>query len=78
MSETAKDDAANDDAEGGSAEGPQDGEDTLRRRYREALDRKIGKSGGGGRSGAHGPDSESMSATASAKTQRTFRRKSGG
>lgn len=57
---------------------PQPAEDEQRKRFREALERKHGSAGGGGRGGAHGPGGPSLGATANAKTQRTFRRKSGG
>ena len=53
-------------------------EDENRRRYREALERKRGGGGRAGAGGGSGPGSGSLAATASAKTQRTFRRKSGG
>ena len=73
--EKPTEDAPTDDTPGTPAEAA-DGDDQ-RRKFREALDRKTGKSddptagGTGGSSkihGAHGP----------AKSQRTFRRKSGG
>ena len=53
-------------------------EDENRRRYREALERKRGGGSKAGAGGGSGPGSGSLAATASAKTQRTFRRKSGG
>lgn len=51
-------------------------DDEVKRRYREALDRKkAGQSGGGGH--AEG-DSKVHEAHGPAKAQRTFRRKAGG
>jgi hypothetical protein len=51
-------------------------DDDVKRRYREALDRKqAGQSGGGGH--AEG-DSKVHEAHGPAKAQRTFRRKAGG
>jgi len=55
----------------GSAE-----EDEMKRRYREALDRMKG-AGGGAASNA-GDTNKSGGATSNSKTQRMFRRKSGG
>ncbi len=63
----------------GSAPGPEGPKDDLKRKFREALDRKRGQQaahndrqasqGGGKVSGAHGPAGQS---------KRSFRRKSGG
>lgn len=50
-------------------------DDEMRRRYREALDRKRG--GGPGGHNAHG-DQKSAAPASNDKKQRTFRRKSGG
>ena len=51
------------------------GDDAMRRRYREALERKHG--GGPGSGGGHsGP--KAAAPTSNDKTKRTFRRKSGG
>lgn len=50
-------------------------EDDQKRKFREALERKTGKTSGGG--DAHG-DSKIHGAQGPAKSQRTFRRKSGG
>jgi len=50
-------------------------DDEMRRRYREALERKHG--GGPGSAGGHsGP--KAAAPTSNDKTKRTFRRKSGG
>lgn len=50
-------------------------DDAMRRRYREALERKHG--GGPGSGGGHsGP--KAAAPTSNDKTKRTFRRKSGG
>ena len=51
-------------------------EDETKRRYREALERK--KSKGAGSAAGSGDVSKSGGATQNSKTQRMFRRKSGG
>ncbi len=59
-----------------AASGSASADDDVKRRYREALDRKqAGQSGGGGH--AEG-DSKVHEAHGPAKSQRTFRRKAGG
>ncbi len=51
-------------------------EDEVRRQYREALERKKSKAGGA--SSATGDTNKAGGATSNGKTQRMFRRKSGG
>lgn len=77
--EVAQQPAAQQDPDGLTGETVSEpAEDENRRRFREALDRKRGGGRSGGAGSGSGPGSGSPSATASAKTQRTFRRKSGG
>jgi phage-related baseplate assembly protein len=63
--------------DGGSPEVPADesADDAMRRRYREALERKHG-SGPGANNSHTGP--RAAAPTSNDKRQRTFRRKSGG
>ncbi len=52
--------------------------DAARERFREALQRKQARAGGGGGAATDGGAAKPHGASGPAKSQRTFRRKSGG
>lgn len=54
------------------------GTDEMRKRYLDALERKHANSGTGTASGSGEPGVKKPGGTGPAKSQRTFRRKSGG
>jgi len=56
---------------------PADGAEDMRQRYREALERKQHKAASQSGAGADA-GGKSLAATSNSKTQRVFRRKSGG
>lgn len=74
MSESAGTDDTAEPAEPADGQ-PGTGEDEQKRKFREALERKSGGKGGG--TDAHG-QSKVHGAQGPAKSQRSFRRKSGG
>ncbi|MDP9417928.1 MAG: DUF5302 domain-containing protein [Actinomycetota bacterium] len=53
-------------------------DEAARQRFREALERKKGRAGGGGGAAAEGGAAKPHGGSGPAKSQRTFRRKSGG
>ncbi len=55
-----------------------DQDDAARRRFREALERKKGRAGGDAGAASEGGSAKPHGASGPAKSQRTFRRKSGG
>jgi hypothetical protein len=74
--ETEDVDTGNPEAAASEADGPPEtAEEAQKRKFREALERKSG--GKGGSADGHG-ESKVHGAQGPAKSQRTFRRKSGG